>query len=389
MYGLQNKLLEKSKSMLLELVKKGFALLKAALDKFKIQTEEIDYITAQADNVFSEYMENGLYDKIDSVCEDDLFDRIVDYSINSAEYDIDEYITSLLDERTDFLDADRQAVMSFFHKIREIIVAAQIRYGIKDPENKVLSKQIQAVQASLDATAKIEEYRTRNDCLIGIIACKIDDPRTRELSELPENCLLNLNPYINSFDDVQAIISKIENFKNNLNNVTTYKVKLACNYSLAYLTGAVFTQKTSNLVFINRDNEWSIGEADKIQLNCKTIQKNNSGSINVAITVGTTSYIDDDVLVFIGEDTGLFSIHYGSHIQTSGQFNAIGNEITKRLKKIAKNNSGPINLFYRGPVEIMFLLGQKSNDFGRCTIYEYGFKERDIQKRTYEKGITF
>ncbi len=389
MCNLQNNLIEKTKDMFLELVKKGFELLKAALVKFKVQAEEIEYITAEADNIFSLYMENGWYDKIDRICEDDLFDNIVDYSLNSAEYDIDKYITSLLDERKDFLYEDRQAVLSFFHEIRKIIVAAQIRYGIKDPENKVLSKQIQAVQASLDATVKIDEHIARNDCLIGIIACEIDDPRTRELSELPENCLLNLNPYINSFDDVQVIISNIENFKNNLNNVTTYKVKLACNYSLAYLTGAVFTQKTSNLVFINRDNEWSIGEADKIKLNCKTFQKNNSGRINVAITVGTNSYIDDDVLAFIGEDTGLFCIHYGSHIQTSGQFNAIGNEITKRLKKIAKNSSGPINLFYRGPVEIMFLLGQKSNDFGRCTIYEYGFKERDIQKRTYKKGITF
>ncbi|MCM1295935.1 MAG: SAVED domain-containing protein [Muribaculaceae bacterium] len=382
-------ILEKSKSMLLEIAKKGFELFKSALQKFKIQSYEIAYITAEADNLFSEYMENGLYDKIDSICEDDLFDRVVDYSLNSPEYNIDEFINSLLDKKEGFQRDDRQAVIAFFHRIREIILKAQITYEIKDTEHKVLSKQVQAVQASLDANLYIKKQESERCCFIGILACESNDSRTRELIEFPENNLLNLTEYICDFSNVQEIIDKIERFKNQLDNNTIYKVKLACNYSLAFLTGAVFSQKTSNLIFINRNNKWSIGQADKIKLHCKSIQKKDGETINVAITLGTTSYIDEDVRSFIGENQSLISIHYDNDIQTSGQFNALGNAITKKLKEIARVSVGPLNLFYRGPAEIMFLLGQKSNDFGQCTIYEYGFKEREIQKRTYVKGVTY
>lgn len=389
MRSLQNVLVEKSKSMILELAKKGYELLKSALGKFKIQTNEVAYITAEADNIFSEYMENGLYDKIDSICEDDLFDRVVDYSLNSSEYDIDEFINSLLDKKPNFKNEDRQAVRGFFHKIRAIILEAQIKYGIKDPELKIVTKQIQHVQEGVDKIEQGNKQRQKKLCPIGILACETNDPRTRELLELPENYLLNLTEYINDFSNVQEIISHIKCFKNRLDNNTIYKVKLACNYSLAFLTGTVFSQKTANLIFVNRGNEWSIGQADKIKLHCKAIQKIGGETINVAITLGTTSYIDDDVRSFIGDNRSLFSIHYDNDIQTSGQFNALGSEIAKKLKKIVRDSGGPINLFYRGPVEIMFLLGQKSNDFGQCTIYEFNFKERNIHKRTYIKGITF
>lgn len=389
MCSIQNVLVEKSKSMLLELVKKGFAFFKSALEKFKIQANEVAYITAEADIIFSEYMENGLYDKIDCICEDDLFDRVVDYSLNSSEYNIDEFITSLMNKKADFKNEDRQAVIEFFHKIREIILEAQIRYGIKDSEHKVISKQIQSIQERLDTVERINEQGSKNICQIGILACETNDPRTRELIELPGNYLLNLTEYINDFGNVQEIINNIESFKIRLDNNTIYKVKLACNYSLAFLTGTVFSQKTANLIFINRGNEWSIGQADKIKLHCKAIQKIGGETINVAITLGTTSYIDEDVRSFIGENQSLFVIHYDNNIQTSGQFNALGEALTNRLKEIARVSVGPLNLFYRGPAEIMFLLGQKSNDFGKCTIYEYGFKERDINKRTYVKGVTF
>lgn len=385
MDNLQNKTYKERKSMLIELVQKGFKLLKTALVKFKIQAEEIDYITDQADHIFSRYMENGLYDKIDSICEDDLFDKIVEYSLNSAEYNIDEYVNFLLDERKYTNKDDRQVVIAFFHEIRDIIIKAQNKYGIKDSEHQVISKQIQAIQETLN-NGKVEQ---KPNCLIGVLACENDDPRTRELLELPENSLLDLTEHINKLEDFKGIKSIIEQFKSKLNNSTTYKVKLACNYSIAYLAGAIFSQKTSNLIFINRDNEWSIGRADKIKLSYKVVQKNDSDNMNVAITIGITSYIDDDVREFIGKTQNLVSIHYDCHIQTSGQFNAIGNEVTKKLKKIAREYGGPINLFYRGPVEIMFLLGQKSNDFGQCTIYEFNFKERDIKKQTYTKGITF
>lgn len=203
--------------------------------------------------------------------------------------------------------------------------------------------------------------------------------------------LLNLNEFISKLEDVQEIVDRIEVFKATLNNDISYKVKLACSYSIAYLAGAVFSQKISNLTFTNRDNEWKIGKAEKIKLSCKTNCGNNEKNVNVAITVGTTSYIDDDVRLFIGAQKSLITIHYDANIQSSEQFNAIGNEITKRLKKIALDCDvhGPINIFYRGPVEIMFLLGQKSYDFGQCTIFEYNFKERDIKKKTYTKGITY
>lgn len=377
-------------SMSFGLVEKGFGRLKEALKKFKIQSNEIDYIMAEVDNLFSEYMENGLYDKIDYICEDDLFDRVVDYSLNSSEYDIDQYIISLLHKIPNFKEEDRTVVLEFFHKIQEIILKAQIRRSIKDDEHKVISKQIQEVKEIIGTTlGQTKAQASSNICQIGILACENNDPRTQELFKLPENCLLNLTSYISDFSKVQEIINIIEGFKNQLDNNVIYKVKLACNYSLAFLVGTVFSQKTSNLVFINRGNEWGIGQADKIKLNHKTMQKADSNTINVAITLGTTSYIDDDVSSFIGENQSLFSIHYDNAIQTSGQFNALGNAITKQLKRLAKNSEGPINLFYRGPAEIMFLLGQKSNDFGQCTIYEYDFKERDIKKRTYVKGITF
>ena len=387
---LKKKFLQKGETMLVDLVKKGFGLLWSALKKFKIQNEEILYITSEADHVFSSYMEQGVYDKIGDICEEDFFNSIVEYSLNSSQYNIDDYINVLLDQKGNIDDNDREVVISFFHKIRDIIVEAQTMYGIKDSENKIISKQIQAIQESIDKYSS-NAIEHNPICLIGILACDANDSRTKELMGLKEGCLLDLNEYISKLENVQEIVNQIELFKATLNNDIYYKVKLACSYSIAYLVGAVFSQKISNLTFINRDNEWRIGKAEKIKLSCKTNCGNKKGNVNVAITIGTTSYIDDDVRLFIGNQKSLITIHYDENIQSSEQFNAIGNEITKKLKKIALDSDaqGPINLFYRGPVEIMFLLGQKSNDFGQCTIFEYNFKERDIKKKTYTKGITF
>ena len=374
---------------MIELVQKGFRKLKSALERFKVQTNEICYICSEADNVFSYYMENGLYDKIDNVCENDLFDEVINFALNGSEYNVDKYLNQLLDEEKEYIDSDRKVIICFFHKIYDIIIDAQIKYGIKDPDNKVISKQIQQIKSKLDIVVpKIEEQTINDEYLIGILACNNNDPRTQELLSLNERDLLNLNEFNGNLNDVDKIKTRIELFKNSLESSKTYQVKMVCSYSIAFIIGAIFTQKIDNLIFINRDNKWRFGLADKIKLNCKTIHDGSSIK-NIAISIGTTSYIDDDVLSYIDQKQTLICIHYDKHIQTSGQFNAIGNELTKKLKKIASNSNGPLNIFYRGPVEVMFLLGQKSNDFGQCTIYEFDFRERDLNKRTYIKGITF
>lgn len=375
--------------VLMTLGQRGFSLLKNALQRFKIQSDEIDYIMSEADNVFSEYNENGLYHYIESIREDDLFDKVVEYALNSAEYNIDKYINTLLDKQNLLSSQDRQVVIAFFRKIRDIILTAQDKYEVRTPENKVVLKHLKRVEEKLELPNKDVNSQRVSESLIGILAYAESDPHAKELRELSTDCLLDLTDYVGKWDCVGELEKRIRNFKNNLKANISYRIKMVCNYSIAFFAGAIFSMKTSNLKFINRAGEWCLGQGDVLSLEQSIVKEIENTPINVAITIGTASYIDEDVQAFIGEKQTMISLHYNESIKSSGQFNAVGNAITNALKKIARKTSEPLRIFYRGPVEIMFLLGQRSYDFGCCTIYEYNFKERNIKNRTYLQGITY
>lgn len=375
----------------IELVKKGIGLLIKSLKKFKLNSEIIHEIESNVDIIYSEFYENNKYHYICGINEDGLYDLIVEKALHShclnIDNEVEEFIKDIISKE------QKETILVFSRKISSIVLDAQLKYAA--PEIKLLAKKMDKIELLCCASEDKRENEITNITL-GLLSTNYRDDRAIAIHSLP-NCL-DLSKYFVDVTDVEKvnwkmIIEEINKYKNiYIKSNNNYVLKISSNYSVAYLFGALIGKKIANITLDNISGLWDelTYTPVKIDLVFNKSKFKKMKIINIVICIGPTE-IYENIKQFLNSDKeSILGITYEKRISTNNEFWSLTFTITNYLKEVVtKYKNEEFNIFYRGPVEMMFVLGQCSFDFGKCTIYDFNFNEREITNRKYLKGITY
>lgn len=193
---------------------------------------------------------------------------------------------------------------------------------------------------------------------------------------------------------------------NNTNTETAYKLYLDTHTSIAFSAGRILNSKSGINIFplqktadrgivlwdvkFKRETEYS---------NWKfTYEQLQENQFDVALILNVSRNIEGDVIRFI-EDENLpigriiscitseagatnISIKNGTHavLLANDIYSAIA---TRSLEE----RRATLHIFASAPNAFMFFLGQNSHGFGKCTLYEYDFEQKE--SCTYSQSISF
>ena len=238
---------------------------------------------------------------------------------------------------------------------------------------------------------------------IGIIGIGKKDARTEKVKNSGDKCL-DLSPMFVDrklkegvgWEDVIKTSKKfVESF---IEYGKDYIVSLTGTFSTAFLLGKLIGFKYGDIALENRNGVW----VKEFAIPCTLIEEHNNQFIDeceinccenavVCIRIGENDILEDVKEYVRPEkivDVRMLHIY-------NNDFNMVNNSawdfvennsksIKEFIKKLSPKN---VHLFYRGPAEIMFILGQYSNEWGECQIYDFDFQASQLKEKKYFKGI--
>lgn len=207
----------------------------------------------------------------------------------------------------------------------------------------------------------------------------------------------------NGLDWNKDISKKVINFlKEKTNKENIYEISLITHLSIAFLAGRQLNSKSGIDIFPiqNETTPWDVNLDRKNKQDYSKWNTNyeilNSDFHNCALILSATKNIYKEVKQYINdfklpigkiincslEETSSFSIKDGTHAYL------LANSINDYVKERSiQERQGVLHIFVAIPNALMFFLGQNSNGFGKCILYEYDFEQKN--SCTYSPSIEF
>ncbi len=352
------------------------------------------------DKLFNELYNNGTYVYVEDMRETAL-DQFIEYSLKSSNANIEEiynqiYPNGIKDQKKE------EVIKSFFSRLTRIITEIQANYVSAD--TKIVCKKIDLVVSSVQkredelVVDKIDSTNNSQYESIGLLSIMCAPPidnRFQALYDLEGN-LLDLSSYFNVYyenhDSLnwKDIVAKINCFiANKIYNNKNYLLSISACYSAAYAFGKLLGLKNANIALLNKSVIWDYqyykSNTTSWQLD-KSIEPIDH-DLNVIISVGDID-IKEEVLELESQaEKNYISFHFDGHISSNNDFWNLVKEVNTTVSNIVrKNKIQTINLYYKGMAELLFALGQRSNNWCQCQIKEYTFKN-PVNKRYYFNGV--
>lgn len=235
---------------------------------------------------------------------------------------------------------------------------------------------------------------------------------TENLEEETKSCLSLINKfdgrYIkDKYNWNKDIYEDLEKFLlANTNQEHAYQMFLDTHMSLAFAAGRILDSKSGINVFPIQKSAtngivlWDVKLSSKRNYSCWDIshEKFDQNQGDSALILNVTRNIYDDVIEFIKEGNLLigriincvpsevggtnFSIQDGTHAAFLA--NSVYSAIARRS---TIERRATLHIFASAPNAFMFFLGQNSQGFGKCILYEYDFEQRN--SCSYSPSIDF
>ncbi|MDD4315724.1 MAG: SAVED domain-containing protein [Clostridia bacterium] len=264
-----------------------------------------------------------------------------------------------------------------------------------------LRKQTSHDKASI-RTICVNENLFRPDRVdIGIIGIGRSDDRTERIKTFGVNGL-DLSKYFVDRKLAPAVtwaevISDTKSFvSSQIKHGQSYNLTVAGIFSTAFMLGKIMGFKNGDIALRNRNGLWVKSLAIKSDIIytdevCYSDMVNDTADdVVLSISVAQNSIFSDVKDCFTGTLTAphIINIHRAMDDITNNAVwdfaNDCHNTVLEFLKRKKPKN---IHLFYRGPAELMFILGQYANEWGECQIYDFDFGAASIGEKKYYKGI--
>ncbi len=256
----------------------------------------------------------------------------------------------------------------------------------------------------IETICKDENLFIKERIKVGIIGIGKSDSRIETLKSLGDKCLdlsaMFIGRRINNEDGWEDVIRMSEKFVNEqLPYGHDYTICLSGTFSVAFLLGKLVGFKRGDIALENRSGLWVKPkrqakilreEESEFPMACD-FEVNDCENAVVCISVGDQS-ITKDVLKYMREVklARYKLLNYYNDVADINSDDAweFARSASCAIKSfIFETSSNYLHLFYRGPAEIMFMLGQYSNEWGECQIYDFDFEEAKFSDKKYFKGI--
>lgn len=385
-----------------------WGILKRSLKKY-IKDNQIQLeIEAQVDMLLIEYKNSESYKYLKDIREQG-FDEIIEYIVNNHTTNIRPKLEELFSNRR-YKNEKKEAIFAFFEKLSLIIVEIQGKFlpyelkvitkaqekTIKKSELKIIN-EIDGVKKSIANLQESGVVNKKNYDKIGILSINTQRPdsRIQTLIDLKEKAL-NLTEYFKDYyeryneinwDEVETKISDF--IETQLYEIKDYLLLISANYSTVYAFGKLLGLKRGNVAIVNGLEIWDkqIAQSKNIDIDYSETINNMSKTLNLSLSIGMVN-IENQVVEFCNEKENMINIHYGKFLNDNNEFWGLAKAINNKVAEFIRHNKiKKINLFYKGPAELLFVLGQLSNNWCECQIKEYNFLEKDKEKHTYFNGI--
>ena len=385
-----------------------WGFLKRSLKKY-IKDNQIQLeIESAADLIFMEFKANKLYKYIDDIRERN-FDEIVEYIVNNHTTNIKPKLNEIYSKKR-YAPKKLEVIFAFFDRLSIIIVDIQAKYiqpelkvviksnekTVQQSENKIINEIVKAKESIINHKESENDGEKKSE-QIGILSINLPktDSRIQSLISLKEKTL-NLSEdfkdFYENYDNINwdAIQIKLSKFvETQVNEIKEYLLLISANYSVVYAFGKILGIKGANIALINRLKIWDkqTAQIKSIEVNYSELINTKSKILNLALSVGIVN-IENQVAEYIDSKDNKIIIYYENFLDKNDDFWSLTKFVNNNVAEfIRKYKIKTINLFYKGPAELLFALGQLSNNWCECQIKEYNFLEKDKEKNTYFNGI--
>ena len=267
---------------------------------------------------------------------------------------------------------------------------------MQQSENKIINEIVKAKESIINHKESENDGEKKYE-QIGILSINLPktDSRIQSLISLKEKTL-NLSEdfkdFYENYDNINwdAIQIKLSKFvETQVNEIKEYLLLISANYSVVYAFGKILGIKGANIALINRLKIWDkqTAQIKSIEVNYSEVINTKSKILNLALSVGIVN-IENQVAEYIDSKDNKIIIYYENFLDKNDDFWSLTKVVNNNVAEfIRKYKIKTINLFYKGPAELLFALGQLSNNWCECQIKEYKFLEKDKEKNTYFNGI--
>ena len=314
-------------------------------------------------------------------------------SIKHIGVNVDEFKDFLLHIRFNF----GRSIEEERDQVKNICGQANIKYDRSqtgDNLNEILRRMNLSSRTDFDVKS-IRKICTDNDLFIkkenyiGVISYLWGDDKAKRSQSYGEN-VLDLTEYFEgrilkkdySWGDV---ISEIRKFCNNkIRFGENYIFNLSSIYSVCFALGKQIGFKIAKISFENRVGLFDKDLAGPCLITDEIEQYNDNDKEdidkdNAILTLSFNGCILEDVKTYVAEFIPNSRIY--SEVITSPTQNINNNMFWAEIDAFCKGawtwlkSCKPkyIHIFYRGPAEGAFVIGQYAKEWGECTIYEFAF----------------
>ena len=331
---------------------------------------------------------------------------------NSAVKQLQKHLEASEDEVLDFLaklrfyfgksiEQEREQLSFICKSVGVIYDRSKMGDSLSEILRKMnLAKKTNFTQDIIKTICINNELFTKRENHIGIVSNNWQDGKTSEA--LSKSDVLNLTEYfdgrlIKTNYTWENVKERINNFCNTLKFNENYLITLSASYSVCFACGKQIGQKNANITFNNKAGVFSEKLYNKsiIKEQNETVLLETDKPIDNAILVFSFDYdIIEDVKDYLNE-MGFFNFGILVQKNTSEERTISNNRFWDGVLSFCINAKGfikqkkpeKIHLFYRGPAEGAFVIGQYAKEWGECTVYEFNFGAAPREQK-YIKGIT-